>query len=175
MSIGLNESNNENRVIAILGWGCAVLCVLLGLPIAILASVGAFAIQRSQPPEVGVVRNERDHVPEVEITNPSPVSRRVTEIRFVYEQKLPPENLIGAITLEKVIFEQSEYDKTTKTFRKVLNGVEMPAFGNLNMQFFVRNPRNKGYRLFGRLEIYYDDRKEPNNRVIDNYPVVCID
>ncbi len=43
------------------------------------------------------------------------------------------------------------------------------------MQFFVRNPKFKDYRLLGRLEIYFDDRAEPNMAAYDDFPVLCVE
>ncbi len=140
----MTNSNTENRLLAVAGWGCAIVCVFLGIPAALLASLGFFAFQRSQAPEFNVVRNESARSWEIEATNPSPVSRRVTEVRFVYSKRLPPEKLIGAIELQKIIFEQTDFAPTTKTFRKILNGVEMPANGNLNLQFFIREGAVQG-------------------------------
>jgi hypothetical protein len=86
-----------------------------------------FAVQRFQLPEFDVVRNEDARAWEIEATNPSPVARRVTEARFIFTKRLRPQKLIGAIELKKIVFEQADLDQSTSTFRKVLNGVEMPA------------------------------------------------
>ena len=171
----MSDSKIEDRLLAFGGWGCAIICVLLGIPAALLASIGFFAFQRSQPPEFDVVRNEVARSWEIEATNPSPVSRRVTEVRFVYIKRLPPEKLFGAIELQKIVFEQTDFDQTTKTFRKILNGLEMPANGNLNLQFFVRNPKYKDHRLLGRLEVYFDDRNDPHSIGYDNYTILCVE
>lgn len=171
----MTNSNLENRVFAVTGLGCTLIGVFLGLPVAVLSARIFFDLQRGQPPEVDVVYNQMERSWEVETTNPSPVARRVTEVRFVYERMLQPEPLIGAIELEKIVFEQSEYDRNTKTFRKVVHDVEMPANGNLNILFFVRNPKFKNHRLVGRLEVYFDDREEPGVFAYDSFSLLCIE
>ncbi|TWU19223.1 hypothetical protein Poly21_13940 [Allorhodopirellula heiligendammensis] len=112
---------------------------------------------------------------DIETTNPAPTARRVTEVRFTYQDKLPHEQLIGAIELKTIWFEQSDYDPATRTFRKLLHDTEMPGDGNLNLRFYVRNPKWKDYRLIGRLEIYFGDRRSPDHITFDNYPVLCVE
>lgn len=171
----MSESTSESRLSLVTTLGCALICAVLTIPFGIIVSQVFFALQRSQQPEFNVVRNDSAQSWQLETTNPSPVARRVTEVRFTLFTHLPPERRIGAIELEKVVFEQSDYDESTKTFRKVLHGVEMPANGNLNMQFFVRQPKLKDHRLLGRLEIYFDDRTKPNVVAYDDFSILCID
>jgi len=171
----MNGTDRDNWLIALFGGGVSLLVVLLGIPAAVIAAVIFLSMQRSQPPEFEVAPNYDARSWEAETTNPAPMSRRITEVRFIYKDRLPPESLIGAIELKTIWFEQSDYEPTTKTFRKILNDTEMPGNGNLNLRFYIRNPKWKDYRFIGRLEIYFGDRKSPDHVAYDNFPILCTD
>lgn len=171
----MNDQNKVDRVIAVAGIGCGGLGILAGIPVTIIASLIFYQIERAQPPTFNVVPNQSEQSWQMEVSNPSPVSRRVTEVRFIFDRMLPPEKIIGAIELQRVVFEQSDYEGSTKTFRKVLHDVEVPGNGNLNLLFFFRNPKYKDHRILGRLEVYYDDRSEPNVEAYNDFPILCIE
>jgi len=165
----LPEPRDHSWTIFWIGIPIAVLVTICG---GVLASLLFVPIARNLPPTAQAVPNYKEQRFEVETTNPATRAYRVTSVAFQIREMIPPPLPKGAIEIKTVYFLPEDYDAKTSTYKKDLFDVEMPANGNLNLRFFIIDPKYKDYIFRGMLTIFYDDRNNPGSLELPDYGIV---
>ena len=169
----MSKDRLENWCIAIFGAGVSSVLTIVGIGGALVIGLAMYDYERSRPAISDVVPNDESQSFDVELTNPVPQAKRILEVKFVVDHFRPPEKLIGAIETRRVVFVANEYDPNSRTFVKILHDAEMPADGNLNMQFFISSPSRHEQWAIGQLKIFVGSRANPEIIEYANFPILC--